>query len=93
MAELSARLRREQENRARRAVTEERVRIARELHDVVAHHMSVIVIQAVLAPVRLRLRPHHRPRRAGHDRRHRQRGHGRDETAAGGLTRGRRRRP
>ncbi|GII88357.1 ATPase [Sphaerisporangium siamense] len=49
LAELGARLHRELEDRARRAVTEERVRIARELHDVVAHHMSVIVIQAGLA--------------------------------------------
>ncbi|MEU9835877.1 sensor histidine kinase [Streptosporangium sp. NPDC048047] len=49
LAELTARLRRDQEDRERRAVTEERVRIARELHDVVAHHMSVIVIQAGLA--------------------------------------------
>ncbi len=38
---------------ARRAVLEERTRIAREMHDVVAHHMSLIAVQAETARYRL----------------------------------------
>jgi signal transduction histidine kinase len=45
-AELAVRLTAAEEERSRRAVADERVRIARELHDVVAHTLSVIVLQA-----------------------------------------------
>ncbi|MCX5046114.1 histidine kinase [Aldersonia sp. NBC_00410] len=39
--------------RARRAVLEERAQIARDLHDIVAHHMSLVVVQAQSAPYRI----------------------------------------
>jgi signal transduction histidine kinase len=39
--------------RTQRAALEERTRIAREMHDVVAHHMSLIAVRAETAPYRL----------------------------------------
>ncbi|HEX5203027.1 MAG TPA: histidine kinase [Actinoplanes sp.] len=39
--------------RAKRSVLEERARIAREMHDVVAHHMSMIAVRAETAPYRV----------------------------------------
>jgi signal transduction histidine kinase len=46
LAEKAARLEADREERAARAVADERARIARELHDVVAHSLTVMVIQA-----------------------------------------------
>lgn len=49
LRELTRQLRLEQEEKARRAVALERIQIARELHDVIAHHVSVISVQSGLA--------------------------------------------
>src|SRR5215217_6691187 len=46
LSEHAERLDRERELLAQRAVAEERLRIAQELHDVVAHNVSLIVVQA-----------------------------------------------
>ncbi|HEV7677015.1 MAG TPA: sensor histidine kinase [Candidatus Dormibacteraeota bacterium] len=46
LEERAARLEREQQESSERAVLDERSRIARELHDVVAHHVSAIAVQA-----------------------------------------------
>jgi signal transduction histidine kinase len=53
LRELTWRLDRERERSAHVAVGEERARIARELHDVVAHGLSVIAIQADAAEAAL----------------------------------------
>jgi hypothetical protein len=46
LEDRAARLEREREDEVQQAAAEERARIARELHDVVAHNMSVMVVQA-----------------------------------------------
>ena len=49
LEERAERLEHEREAEAARAVAEEQARIARELHDVIAHTLSVIVVQAAAA--------------------------------------------
>ena len=46
LRERTIQLKNERDENAQRAILDERVRIARELHDVVAHHISVMGIQA-----------------------------------------------
>jgi signal transduction histidine kinase len=46
LADRNVALEREGEQKARAAVSEERARIARELHDIVAHSVSTMVVQA-----------------------------------------------
>src|SRR5262249_20479474 len=49
LEERAAQLEREREAKARRAAAEEQTRIAREVHDIVAHNLSVIVVQSTAA--------------------------------------------
>jgi signal transduction histidine kinase len=49
LRDKATRLERDQEEKQKLAVAEERARIAREMHDVVAHNVSVMVVQASAA--------------------------------------------
>jgi YD repeat-containing protein len=55
--ERARRAERTREEEARRQVAEERLRIARELHDVVAHHIALISVQSGVATHLLRTQP------------------------------------
>lgn len=57
LARLSEQLERDQGARAREAVEQERARIGRELHDIVAHSISLIAVQAGAAAAMLRRDP------------------------------------
>ena len=55
--ERAAEREREREQQARQAGAEERLRIARELHDVVAHAMSIIAVRSGVARLVIDVRP------------------------------------
>ena len=71
VAAIEERARRAEQTRdeeGRRRVVEERLRIARELHDVVAHHIAMINVQAGVAAHVLRQQPEQAEEALGHVR-------------------------
>ncbi|MFG1948841.1 sensor histidine kinase [Nonomuraea sp. NPDC048826] len=57
LEERAARLERERELEAERAAERERARIARDMHDILAHAVSLMVVQAEAGPVAVRKDP------------------------------------
>ncbi|MER5643413.1 histidine kinase [Streptosporangium sp. NPDC002524] len=57
LRERAMRLERERELAAERAAQRERARIARDMHDILAHAVSVMVVQAEAGPLAVRARP------------------------------------
>ncbi|SCL17088.1 Signal transduction histidine kinase [Micromonospora nigra] len=68
LEERALRAEQTREEEARRRVAEERLRIARELHDVVAHHIALINVQAGVAGHLLRGQPDAAEEALGHVR-------------------------
>ena len=84
--------RQQQRDQLDAAVTEERLRIARELHDVVAHSMSLIAVQAGVGAHVIRTDPGPPSTVAGGHRRHQPQGAGADPVDARHAPRADRRR-
>ena len=82
LEERAARLERERDAQAQIAAAAERARIARELHDVVAHNVSVMVVQADGASYALDADPRARPPGPERDLGHRAAGAGGDAQPA-----------
>lgn len=57
LKERARQLEREKESQARIAAAEERARIAREIHDIVSHSLSVVVVMAEGASLKVRTEP------------------------------------
>ena len=83
LEERTAELEQAREELARRAVTEERLRMARELHDVVAHAMSVIAVQSGVGAHVADTQPEEAAKASGGDRGHQPGRADRDAPAAG----------
>ena len=91
LALQSEQLAQQQELIRGQAVREERDRIARELHDVIAHSVSAMVVQTAAAQDLVRTDPDKAERVLGRRRRHRAPGPRRDRPAAARAARLRRR--
>ncbi|MEO3752212.1 histidine kinase [Streptomyces sp. B6B3] len=83
--ERAERAERTREEEARRRVTEERMRIARELHDVVAHHIALVNVQAGVAAHVMDSRPDQAKEALSHIRQASRRALGELQTTVGLL--------
>lgn len=69
LRERAVRAEASRDEEARRRVAEDRLRIARELHDVIAHHMAVVSVQTSVAQHHLRTDPDEAENALAHVRR------------------------